>query len=116
MRLVRSDVVGLILKDRDGRRVGTVVDFHDYPAERSDYWGVAEVAPLHRFLHFGRARRAVDLTNAQLHGSAVLTAHAMATIRCAPRVSVEQALTLHQADVLITHYWPAPGSAGGDRV
>jgi hypothetical protein len=48
----------------------------------------------------------VDLTNAELHGTTIVTAHALATIRCVPPIQVDKALTLAQATALIAHYWP----------
>ncbi len=106
MRLVRSDVLGLTLRDRDGRTIGTVVDFYDYPAGCGGYWGVATVASQHRILRLRGTRRLVDLTNAQLHGPTVVAAHTLAAVRAAPRVRCDTSLAREQATVLIAHYWP----------
>jgi hypothetical protein len=102
MRLVRSDVMGRTLRDRDGRVVGTVTDFYEYPTDSGDYWGAAEVV-------VGRLRRTrclVDLTNSRLEGAGLFAAHPAETIRSAPRVPVRGTMTAKQADGLIVHYWP----------
>jgi homospermidine synthase len=106
MRLVRSDVIGRTLRDRDGRVVGKLTDFYEYPPGSGDYWGVAEVAGRGR-LRLRPARHLVDLTNSQLDGAALVAAHPMAAIRGAPRVLVEGTMTAQQASSLIAHYWPS---------
>jgi hypothetical protein len=70
-------------------------------------WGAAEVATRLRLIQLRSVRRIVDLTNAELHGRTIITAHTLSTIRCAPSMQVDKALTSNQATTLIAHYWPA---------
>jgi hypothetical protein len=115
MLLVRSDVIGRTMKDRDGQVVGTVTDFYPYPAGSGPYWGAAEVATGHHVLRLRATRCVVDLTNAQFDTPAIVVAHTLATIRCAPRLRLERALTTAQANSLIAHYWPASGNRSASR-
>jgi hypothetical protein len=103
MQLVRSDVIGRTLRDRDGRVVGTVTDFYEYPAGSGDYWGAAEVTA-------GRLRKTrhlADLTNSRIDGTGLFAIHPVEAIRCAPHPVIRGAMTAEQASSLLAHFWPS---------
>mgnify|MGYP004511953245 CR=1 FL=1 len=104
-----ASLIGADVVDPDGEKIGTVGQVYLDPDTDRPLWATVKTGL------FGNKESFVPLEGASYEDDRLHVAHDKDTVKHAPRIDVDGALTREEEDSLYTHYRPSDADRDGDR-